>query len=222
MQLTGQKRVLTGKKSASLRAERFIPAVIFGKGLESTSVTVGYNEFTKMFAQTGETSVFDLIIEGKKHPVLVKEIQYHHINNQPIHVSFYQVNLKEKLKAAVPVELINEAENPLVKAGEALILVLHNEVEVEALPNDLPHKFVIDALKLVDMDTDIKASNLDYDRSKVELTDLKEDDVIAKLDYAVMQEAAVEEKTEEELMNAVEATKEKVAEDEEEGAKDDE
>ncbi len=67
MQLTGQKRVLTGKKSASLRAERFIPAVIFGKGLESTSVTVGYNEFTKMFAQTGETSVFDLIIEGKKH-----------------------------------------------------------------------------------------------------------------------------------------------------------
>jgi len=211
MQLTGQKREILGKKVKHLRDERLLPAVIFGKGLESLSITVNYIDYIKVFEKHGETSVFDIVVDGKKHPVLIKEVQDHHITGDPIHVGFYEVDLTEKINANIPIEVINEEENELVKAGEALVLTLFNEIEVEALPNDLPEKFVVDALGLVDMDSVITIADLEYDREKVEITAVEAEEIVAKLDYAQMAE---EEEEEEEVDEAdaiagIEATEEK-------------
>jgi len=219
MELVGQKREILGKKTKILRENRLLPAVIFGKGLESLSITVTYNDFVKVFKKAGETSVFDVLIEGKKHPVLVKDVQLHHITSKPIHVGFYEVDLKEKINANIPVEVINEEENALVKSGDALILVLLNEIEVEALPTDLPENFTIDAVKLETMDSTVLVSDLKYNREKVEIVGIEPEEIIVKLDYAQMLEEEEEEVDEAEAMADIEATEEKEPEEEEEKEK---
>lgn len=210
MQLNGQQRELFGKKTKYLREERKLPAVIFGKGLASISITIDYNEFVKVFEEAGETNVIDIKVENESHPVLVKSIDVHHISGTPTHVGFYKVNLKEKINANIPVEVINEEENELVDTGEALVLLLLDEIEVEALPTDLPEKFIVDATKLPDMDSVITINDLEgYDKEKVEIT-VDPEEIVAKLDYAQMaEEEEEEEMTEEEAMEALEATKEK-------------
>ena len=209
MELIAEKREIFGKKTKHLRDDRKLPAVIFGKGLESISVSVDFNNYVKVFNEAGETSVIDLMVGGKKHPVLVKDVQYHHINNHPVHVGFYEVDLKQKITAQVPVEVINEEQNELIKGGEFLILTLLDEIEVECLPTDIPHEFIVDATKLVSEDSVITIGDLAYDKSKVEIVGLESDELVAKLDYAVMAEEVEEEKTEAELMEGVEAIEEK-------------
>jgi large subunit ribosomal protein L25 len=210
MQLTGQKREKLGKKADLVRQEGLIPAVIFGKGLDSLSVSVDYNDFSEVFEKAGETSVIDLMVEGKKHPVLIKEIQEHHITSEPIHIGFYEVNLKEKTRANIPVEIINEKENDLIRSGEAIVLLILDEIEVEALPTDFPEKFIVDASALPEIDSVLTIADLDFDREKVEVVDLEPDEVLAKLDYAQMlEEEEEEEVSEEEAMAEIEATEEK-------------
>lgn len=221
MELIGEKRTTFGKKTKSLRADRKLPAVIFGKGLESLPISINHLDFVKVLAEAGETNVIDIKIDSVSHPVLIKEVHNHHISDSPMHVGFYQVDLKTKTSANIPVEVINEDKNELVKSGEALVLTLLNEIEVEALPTDLPNKFIIDAEKLINMDVNITLADLDYDRSKVEIIIAEdeelEDIIVAKLDYAVMAEEPEEIVTEEEAMENLEATGEKGKE-EEEGA----
>jgi len=216
MELVGQKRTVLGKKTKELRSERLLPAVIFGKGLESLPITIGHNEFSKVYKASGETSIIDIVVDKKSHPVLVKDVQLHHLTSQPIHVGFYEVNLKEKLNANIPVEVVNEDKNALIKGGEALILVLLNEIEVEALPMDLPDKFLVDAAKMVTMESVITMKDLEYDKEKVEIVDYDPEEIVAKLDFAQMleeEEAAVDEAA---AVAGIEATAEK--EPEEEGA----
>ncbi len=219
MELAGKTRHVFGKKTKILREDKSLPAVIFGKGLESLSITVDYNDFVKIFKDAGETSVFDLVVEGKKHPVLVKEVQLHPVTSRPIHVGFYEVDLKEKINADIPVEVINEEKNALVKSGDAFILLLLNEVEVEALPTDLPERFVVDAAKLEDMDSTVLIDNLEYDREKVEIVGVEPDEIVVKLDHAQMLEEEEEEVDEAEAVADIEATEEKEPEEgvEEEG-----
>ncbi len=220
MELTGQKRQVFRKKTKSLRESRLIPAVIFGKGLESLPITVSHNDFTKIFEGAGETQVIDLVIEGDKHPVLVKDVQEHHITSQPVHIGFYEVNLKEKTRANIPVEVINEEKNELVKNGEAMILLLLNEVEVEALPTDLPEKFAVDAAELQDIDSSITITDLKYDREKVEILNQEPEEIVVKLDYAQMLEEEEEEEIDEaEALADIEATEEKEPSEEDEKEK---
>lgn len=219
MQLIGEKREIIGKKAQTLRDNNLLPGVIFGKGLESIPITVNYNDFVKVFKQAGETSVIDLMIDGEKHPVLVKEMDSHHVTSKPIHIGFYEVDLTQKTRANIPVEIINEEQNPLVKSDEGIVLLLLNEVEVEALPTDLPEKFVVDVSGLEDMDSAITISELGYDRDKVEIMDLEPDEIVVKMDYAQMLEEEEEEEEidEAEAIAGIEATEEKDEEEGEEG-----
>ncbi len=216
MEITAEKRTALGKQNKKLRKDRKVPAVMYGKGLDPINLTVGIVEFIKVFKEAGESTLIDLVVAGKKEPVLVDEIQVHPVTGSPIHVNFHKVNLKEKIKANVPVEIINEEINPFVKSGEGLILTLINEVEVEALPTDLPHKFEIDVAGL-GLGHGITVAELSFDKTKVEVVSLGEDEMIVKLDAGRMEEVAEEvAKSEEELIAGVEATKEKKEEEGEE------
>lgn len=210
MEIIAEKREKLGKRSKSLKADRKIPAVMFGKHLESVPVQIDTVQFSKVFKVAGETSLIDLNIDGKVEKVLVKHVQNDPIKGAFIHVSFYKVNLKEKTTANIPVEIIGEETNALVKSGEGLVLVLLDEIEVEALPTDLPSKFVVDVSSLTELGKGITIADLQYDKSKVEIPGYEMDDVIVKIDEAKMKEEEVApvEVTEEELVAKVEGTKE--------------
>ncbi len=208
MEIIAQKRQENGKKAQSLRNDRLMPAVMFGKGQDSISLTVDLNNFIKVFSIAGENTLVDIAIEGAgKEKVLIKDVQLDPITLSPIHAGFHKVNLKEKITAQIPVEIIGSETNPLVKSGDGLVLTLLDEVSVEALPSDLPSSFVVDVSGIEEIGDGITVSQLDYDRNKVEIVGHEEDEMIVKIDHAVMEEVA-EEVSEEEALAKVEASEE--------------
>ena len=193
-----------------------MPAVIFGKGLESQSITVPQVDVEKAYNSGGETTLIDIKIGNQTEKVLFKEVQEDPLSGKIIHVGFYKPNLKEKTEAQVPVEVIGEENNEFLKKGEAIVLILANEIAVEALPMDLPHAFTIDVSNMQIGDT-VTAAQLSYDTSKVSLVDLEAEDMVIKLDKIeeqVEEEVAV---SEEEALEKIEATEETAAEEGEEG-----
>lgn len=165
--LKAEKRTLKGRKVKTLRREGILPANVYGKKIKSEEVQVDSKEFRKVFEQAGETGIIELTIGSVKKPVLVHDVQLNSLSDEPIHVDFMQVDLNEKVTATVPVEV--EGESPAEKAGIGTVVKLLNEIEVKALPANLPEKFVIDASKLEEVDQVIKIADLDYDRAKVEI-----------------------------------------------------
>lgn len=159
------KRELLGRKVKRLRKEGKIPANIFGNKVESHAVTIDAKEFAEVFKKAGETQIINL--EGKS--VLVSNMQTDPISGQVIHVDFRQVSLTEKIEAKIPVEV--EGESPAEKQNLGTVVQQIHEVEVEALPSDLPEKIVVDASVLVEVDQAIYVKDLKVDGKVVIITD---------------------------------------------------
>src|SRR3989338_22679 len=210
MEIIAEKRNQLGKQSKKLRLDRKLPAVVFSKGVESLPLTVDFNQFVKVFSEAGETTLVDLKHGSSSEKVLIKDLQLDPVTGNPIHVSFQKVNLKKKITADIPVEVVGEETNELVKSGEGLILQLLNEITVEALPTDLPRKFEVDVSKITEVGVGLKISDLEYDRDKVELVDHEHDELVVKIDKAEMEEEVEEGApvTEAELVAGVEGTEE--------------
>jgi len=211
MEINAQKRSHLGKKIKEIRDGSNIPAVMYGKGIESEPLMINSVQFTKTLREAGETSLVDLnITDGKKEKVLIKDVQLDPITLRANHVSFYKVNLKEKTNANIPVEIIGEETNPLIKSGEGIVLVLINEIEVEALPSDLPRKFEINIADIVTIGGGVTFGQLNYDRTKVEIIGHDDEDLVVKIDQAGMaeEEVVAEPVSEADAIAKVAATKE--------------
>lgn len=142
LSLTAKIRKISGKKTKNLRKEEILPAVLYGPKTKTLSLEVGYKDFEKIYQESGESSLISLEVEGKKIPVLIHEIQRDPLTDKIIHVDFYQVPLKEKITARVP--LVFEGEAPAVKElGGTLVKIIH-ELEVKAKPEDLPKEIKVD------------------------------------------------------------------------------
>jgi large subunit ribosomal protein L25 len=209
MELNANLRQLIGNHAKKLRSEFLIPAVVYGLGNPSINLEVGYNEFVKLFREAGETTLVTLKFDGKTKKVLVKDIQKDPVSGKVIHASFLEVNLKVKIKAMIPVVVEGEEESPVLKSGTGILNLIKHEIEVEALPADLPHSFTVNVSALENIGDEIKVSALEFDRTKVELVDLTEEDLILNIDAP--QEEVTEEATltEEERIAALEASSEK-------------
>ncbi|MBP6979913.1 50S ribosomal protein L25 [Candidatus Curtissbacteria bacterium] len=160
--LESQAREITGRKVKTLRAKGIVPAHVFGHEIKSENISVDEKEFKTIFHKAGETSVISLKVGGKEYPVLVKGLHLDPVTLKILHVDFYKVNLSEKVKVQVPVEIVGESEAVETKVG--LLLTPVSEVEVEALPADLPEKIEVNIENLKEVgDTitigDIKLSD---------------------------------------------------------------
>lgn len=143
-----------------------MPANIYGKKIKSLAVQVKADEFQKVFSEAGETGLVELKLGEKVHPVLIHNVQLGPVSDLPLHIDFLEVSLKEKVTATVPIELIGES--PAEKEGGVVVQQMH-EVEVEALPTDLPEKIEVDISGLTEIDQAIKAGELKVDKTKVEV-----------------------------------------------------
>ena len=202
-----QKRTVLGRKVKTLRREGVIPAHVFGHKVKTIHVQVKASDFDKVFEKAGETGIIDLAVDGETRPVLVKNVQTHPVSDIPLHIDFYQVNLAEKVKVQVPLEIVGEA--PAVQKKIGLLLTPVTEVEVEALPADLPEKIEVDVSNFENVGDEIKVKDLKVDRNKIEIH-ADEELVVAQIGELVTKEMeAVEAEIEAEQAEAVE---EKVAE----------
>lgn len=177
--LTATERKVFGRKVGKLRKEGQIPANVFGKDVKSYAISVPVETFQKVFEEAGETGIIDLTVGGKTNPVLVSNTQIHPVEGDIIHVDFRQIDLTKKITATVPVEIIGES--PAEKSGLGTVVQQTTELDVEALPADLPEKFEVDVTVLAEVDATIHVSDLKYDKSKVEI-DAEADQIIAKVE----------------------------------------
>ncbi|MBI4084718.1 MAG: 50S ribosomal protein L25 [Candidatus Levybacteria bacterium] len=182
--LKADARQITGKKVKKLRKEGFLPANVYGKDLKSVAIQVNLKEFQAIFKEVGETGLIDLQVNGETRPVLVKNLQLQYPSHMPLHADFYQVNLKEKVKAMVPVEVTGEAKAVTDKIG--ILLQQLSEVEVEALPNDLPENITVEVTNLATIGDQITIEQLQIPQGVTVLTDPGQ--IVVKIDEPVQEE----------------------------------
>ncbi len=151
----------SGAKSESLRKNGEIPAVFYGAGKETTSISIPTVEFKKIWREAGESSTVKIgMPTGTNVDVLIHEVQVDPVTDEPIHVDFLAIDMKKKIKVEVP--LVFEGISNAVKTGIGnLVKVLH-EVEIEALPDALPHNLVVDLSKLETLDSQIFVSDIKF------------------------------------------------------------
>lgn len=172
------KRSLIGKKVRKLRTKGELPANIYGKGIPSLAVSLIYKEFQNKFKKVGETGLVYVSVDGetKERPILFHNIQKDSVKNNVLHIDLYQVDLKEKITSKVPVIAINEAKAVTDKIG--VLLQPLAEVEVEALPTDLPENIEIDVAKLAAIDESLFVKDLLVDKSKITILTNSEETVV--------------------------------------------
>ena len=165
--LKAEERKLIGRKVSTLRKQGLIPANVYGKKIASQSLQVSSEEFKKVYKEVGETGLLTLEIGKEEKPVLVNSIQVNAKTDEILHVNFFQVDLKVKVTANIPVEVTGEPEAEKQSIGTVVQYL--NEVEVEALPTDLIEKFEVDTTELAEVDQAIYVKDLKYDKSKIEI-----------------------------------------------------
>jgi large subunit ribosomal protein L25 len=145
-------------KLDTLRKQGEIPAVFYGAGKESTSVSVPIIEFKKVWREAGESSTIKIAAPSGTVDVLIHEVQVDPVTDEPIHVDFLVIDMKKKIKVKVPI--VFEGISNAVKSGIGnLVKVLH-EVEIEALPGDLPSKLIADIAKLETLKDQVFVSDI--------------------------------------------------------------
>ncbi len=173
-------------KLGILRNSGKIPAVFYGAGEKTTSVTISVVEFKKIWRNAGESSAIKISTKNGDVNALIHEVQVDPVTDEPIHVDFLVIDMKKKIKVKVP--LAFEGVSNAVKSGIGnLVKVLH-EVEIEALPADLPHNLAVDISKLETLDNNIIVSDIKLPTGVVVITNGS--DVVASV------VAQVEEKEE--------------------------
>ena len=209
-----------------MRQQGLLPAVVFGKETGSIPITLDQKSFEKVYEEAGESTLVDVEIaadgNGQRqalqlHKVLISEVDLDPISDQIVHANLHAVSLTEKATATIPIEITGES--PIVKAGEGMLLILLDEVEVEALPQDLPPKITLDISGLIEIDQSLAVKDLPVDRSKVEIQQELQD-LVVKVEHAEMAEEE-EEEEKEVTVEGVEVTtekKEKKGEEDAEGA----
>jgi large subunit ribosomal protein L25 len=130
-----------------LRRSGFVPGVLYGATHDETvSFKVGDRDLRRILIDG--SALIDVEIGGEKSvPAILKDRQLHPVRDEVMHVDFLEVNLSEKIHASVSIELEGGDEAPGVKEGGVLDHATR-EVEIEALPTDIPEQIVVDVSAL--------------------------------------------------------------------------
>ncbi len=136
-------RTVHGKKVAKLRAEGLIPVVVYGAEMAPQSAQATIQEIEKVVRAAGTHAPVHITLGDKKRIAMVKEVNFDPAKNRINHVAFHAVKANQPVEAMVPVHLIGEGESEAEKAG---LIILQNidELEVKALPMDLPEALEVD------------------------------------------------------------------------------
>ncbi len=176
--MAASSRQMTGKLVKRLRAQGQLPAVVYGHRHPGQPVALDLKEFQRVYQHAGRTRLVELTLDGKEYAqVLIRELQYHPRHVAPLHVDLYRVDLKQKLQAEVPINLVGEADP--VRHHEAEILVGLHALKVECLPANLPQYLDVDVSSLRHVDDTIRVQDLSLPEGVSSLVD--GDELIVKL-----------------------------------------
>jgi large subunit ribosomal protein L25 len=153
--LRAEPREIHGKKVKRLRREGLVPGVVYGPVVTDTvSVSVNRRDFERFFTRNGHSTIVSLEWDGGKQPVLVREVQSDPVTRAPLHIDFFAPNMRVVLRQFVPVALQHGTDH------EGVLQTVLTEIEVEALPANLPHQIDVDISSLVSVGDSIHVSDV--------------------------------------------------------------
>lgn len=174
--IQAQKRSKTDRLD-NLRSNGKVPGVVYGASTENTSIVLDKGVFEKTYKQAGQSSTVILDLDGKKIDVLIHEVQYHPVIGHPMHVDFLAVDANKETELAVPIEFIGVS--PAVKNSLGNLVKVTHELEIRALPKDIPHTIQVDIETLTDLDSQITAGDIVLPKGVTLVT--KKDDILAAI-----------------------------------------
>jgi large subunit ribosomal protein L25 len=160
MDLKAQTREILGKSIDSFRKQGYIPAEFYGHGVPNSHLLVRKEDFKKVFKEAGENTVIYLDIDDKKEPALIYDTQEDYVSGEILHVDFFRVRMDEEIKAKIPVELLGVA--PAIKEKGGILNKSLSEIEVEALPANLPKAITVDVSGLAEFGQSIYVKDLQF------------------------------------------------------------
>jgi large subunit ribosomal protein L25 len=176
--LAAEPRDVLGKKVAALRSAGRLPGVVFGPGIDSTSVSIDSHDFELLRRKTGPNALVDLSVGGQKaQPVLIHGVQVHPVTRRPLHVDLFVVKMTQELIVDVPL-VPTGTSRAVVDEGGTLLHSLES-VRVKALPDHLPQSVEYSIESLVDFEASIHVRDLDIPSDVTLLTE--PDEVVAKV-----------------------------------------
>jgi ribosomal protein L25, Ctc-form len=176
--LAAASRAIIGKKVAHMRRDGRLPAVVFGRGLESNSVSVDTHEFELLRRHAGPNTLIDLSVDGgSAAPVLVSGVQTSVVTRKPLHVDLFLVRMTEELTVDVP--LVSEGTAEAVENGGGTLMHVIEHVRMRALPDHLPQSIHYSIDSLATFDDAIHVRDLVIPGDATLLNDL--DEVVAKV-----------------------------------------
>jgi len=192
--LQATKRDVIGKKVKNLRLEGKLPAVMYGHNFKPTAIVLDAHKTAMLLKKVSESTILNIELDGKEHAALIRDRQIDFIKGNLLHLDFQVVSLTEKIRTDVHVELIGVA--PAIAEFNAMIVNGITDIEVEALPQDLPERISVDITGLTEIGKAIYVKDIPTIEKVTILTDPEELIAIAS--------AVKEEVIEEPVVEAVE------------------
>lgn len=155
------KRVDQGTgASRRLRRAGQLPGIIYGDHQDAESITLDHNELYHLLRKEAfHSSILNVVVEGKKETVILRDAQWHPYKQQVLHLDFQRISATEKMHIKVPLHFVNGDVSPAVKLGGQMITHVMTEIDLACLPKDLPEFIEID-LSNVESDQSLHISDI--------------------------------------------------------------
>lgn len=162
-------------KAKAIRATGRVPAVVYGVGSKPEMVDVDYQGFRKVYAKAGSNTIVQLKVNGKEHPVLVKDVTYDPVSDFYQHVDFLKIDMNKAVTASVKVEFVGVS--PAIKSLGGILDVHKHELKIKCLPKDLIHSVQVDISSIVDFHTSVHVKDVKFPAG-ITVLDNAEDTVV--------------------------------------------
>ena len=150
---------LSSGSNNKLRAKGLIPAILYGGKDQNQNISVSKKEISNIInSETFLSKVLELDIDGKKEKVIPRDVAYHVVSEEPMHIDFMRIVTGKKIILEIPVKFINHPDSPGLKRGGVLNIV-RRKVELKCPAESIPNEIIVD-LAGTDIGTSIKISSV--------------------------------------------------------------
>jgi large subunit ribosomal protein L25 len=170
--LKANKRIVIGKQVNALRREGLLPAVVYGRRIESIPISLDMREASRILEKAASSALIVLDVDGEQYYTLVGEKQRNPVLGTFRHIDFQAVSLTEKVRANVAIQLIGEA--PAVDMYFGILVSNLEQLSVESLPKNLPERIEVDLGSLQEIGDAIFVRDLSLPKGVEVLDDLNE------------------------------------------------
>lgn len=158
-ELVAEKREILGRRTRHLRKKGFIPAELYGHGIENIHLSIPAGAFSATYKETGGHAIVNIIIDGDSRPVLISNIHIDSLTDEILSVDLHQVRMDEKVVTHVPIDFVGES--PAERDLDGVLIKVMDEIEVEALPANIPQNIQVDLSKLTELGQSLYVKDLE-------------------------------------------------------------